>query len=274
MRIFLFILLILCLNLITCNAQPIWLFQRYDDTVSLEILKAHFKDTDYTSPGTSIFFLSARLKGPNNVIAVCEIPYTYVSFKSYFGEDAQKGESSNYMGNPYLGIEIHSDKLPLFGEIGLRMPIAPNDRSLISVFVMTIGDFIDRAEAFAPAFPINFALNCRIQDPSGLNLRFRLGSAAWIPTKEENELDWYLLYCIDIGYALQKADLKVGISGRRILTERDIMYGERSLNQFVFAVSYNFSRIQPSLSFRLPLDEDLSEFIDYTIGLAIEVGLN
>ena len=254
-------------------AQSIWLDRSHDKTISLEILKPNFEGDDNTTFTTSTLFLSGRFAVTNNISVVGEIPFSHFGIES----DFSNAESENAIGNPYLGIEIHGEDSPVFGEIGLRLPLTPghDDDNQNAVIVGVLTEVVDRTEAFVPdAFPISGALNYFYKNPTGFVLRFRGGPSGWIATSDRVESELLLLYSAQAGYESQQVSFVAGFSGRLILTEEDIDFGERTLHQLGLAANVAFGVVQPGISFRVPLDEDLTDILDFIFGLTLGINLN
>ena len=274
LNIFSLVLVLICTGLIDSHglfAQPMWLDRSHDKTFSLEILKPDFEGDDNTTFTTSALFLSGRFEATNNTYVVGEIPFSHFGTESDFSND----ESENAIGNPYLGIEIHSENYPVFGEIGLRLPLAPKDDGEDAAFMGCLTDFVDRAEAFIiDAFPISGAVNYFYKDPAGLVLRFRGGSAIWIATGDRDETELFLLYNAQAGYESQGFSFVTGFSGRWLLTEEDLDFGERTFHQLGLAANVTFEKVQPGISFRVPLDEDMTDILDFVFGLTFGINLN
>lgn len=182
-------------------AQSIWLDKGHDKTISLEILKPDFDGDDNTTFATSASFLSGRFRATNNIFLVGEIPFAHLGVDSDFGRD----DSENTLGNPYFGIELHGNNSPLYGEIGVRLPLAPDTDENEAAIVGLFTELVDRAEAFiSDAIPISGAINYRHKNPTGFVLRLRGGSALWIETGEGDETELFLLYSVQAGYESSK----------------------------------------------------------------------
>ena len=194
-------------------AQSIWLDRSHDKTVSLEILKPNFEGEDNTTFTTSALFLSGRFPAKNKITAVLEIPFAHLGFDSEFGDNA----SENTFGNPYFGIEIHGANSPVFGEIGIRPPISPDDDEDNggAAFVGLLTEFVDRAEAFVSnAVPISGAINYFHKNARGFVLRLRGRPSLWINTGDGGESETFLLYSAKAGYESPKISLAAGFTGR------------------------------------------------------------
>lgn len=250
-------------------AQPIWLDRSQDKTISLEILKPDFEGDDRTTFATTAWFLSGRFTGRDRISWAYEIPFAHYGIDSEFGE-----ESKDALGNPYLGMEVHSKPFPFVGEFGFRLPLAPesfDDAAMLGYYT----DFVDRAEAFVPdALPISGIVNYLKKEPSGFFSRVRGGMAAWIAIGDRDESEWFLLYSAQVGYESPQGDLVAGISGRWLLSGEDLDFGEATVHQLGLAAGVAWGTIQPGISLRVPLDEDLRDILDFVFGLTLGIRMD
>ena len=126
--------------------QPIWLNQSQSNGnfLAVEFMKPSFKlDNDLTFL-SSAWFVSGRFLIRNNLFLVGEIPIAHGKIDGEFGSS----DSETILGNPYGGVEIRRSGSNIFGEIGLRVPIAADDK-YIATGVGQLADS-DRLEAFSP----------------------------------------------------------------------------------------------------------------------------
>lgn len=264
--------IVVCSSIVCCGeayAQPIWFDRGQEKMVLLEIDKPDFGEGATTTFATVALLLTGRFPAASKIAVVGEIPFAHLGLES-----GAEGEGHDAIGNPYLGIEIGGRDSRVLGEIGLRLPLASEDESENALFVGYFTELIDRAEAFAPdAFPISGALNYVHRSPDGLVLRLRGGSAAWIATGEREESELFLLYSAQAGFESQGARLVGGLSGRILLSEEDADLGERTLQQFGGACSFRVGSVEPGVSVRIPLDEDLSDTVELVVAFGLGIVL-
>ncbi len=253
------------------SAQSLWLDRNNDKCISLEILKPNFDGKDNTTFITSITFLSGRYAATKNIIVIAEIPFSHTGIESSY----RNAKSENAIGNPYLGIEILGDDSPVFGEVGLRLPLAPKEDVQNALLTGFLTEYIDRSEAFIlEILPISAAINYIYKNQKGFSLRYRGGLVGWIPTGDRDESEWIMLYGAQAGYRMQQANFVAGFSGRLILSASTRGLDERSFHQLVLAANAVLGDIQPGLSFRIPIDEDMRDILDLEFGLTLVLNLN
>lgn len=245
-------------------AQSAWLGTDRQADVALEVLRP-----DFGGEGVSFFssavFLSGRYPLSEAVDFTIDLPF------SHFGVDG--GDSETAIGNPYLGIAFGPRERSVYGEFGLRPPLASGD-GLATGF---ISDH-DRWEAFfEDVLAINGAVNYVYREPSGFRVRLRGGPSVWVNTGDfGDDVELLADYGAHAWYvAAEQVGVGVGLTGRVIVTEGGLSLSERMLNQVGLTVIGHFGRVQPGLHARLPFDFDEdTEETNYVLSLSLAVPLN
>lgn len=251
-------------------AQPLWLDRRHNKTIAYEFLKPDFKNLEGTTFLTSAMFLSGRFATSNAVIIVAEIPFVN------YGRDSETGESYNEsaFGNPYLGLEFHSAKSRIFGEVGFRLPVVLQDDNRTALIVGTYTDFVDRVEAFIPEIvPFNVLINYNSISELNFGLRVRGGFTGWIPSGGRDGSEWFLIYGIQGGYQTEQVNILFGISGRIWVSSSDTELSESISNQFVVTTDVSFGQFQPGIILKIPLDDNLKDIVKLVFGVSLAVNL-
>ncbi|MFQ5823224.1 MAG: hypothetical protein ACE5JB_04135 [bacterium] len=248
-------------------SQPIWVGQSLDNTLSLEIFKPDFKDingNDNTTFVTSAIFLSLRLPISKKVILVADIPFVHA------GLDFRNRDniSESMIGNPYLGLEFRRRDFPVFTELGLRVPLAPD-----KFFPSQVGIFsdFDRLEAFLPdVVALLGAVNYQHNIISDFVLRLRAGPSLLLNTDDADDSELYLLYNALLSYEGKLIGIRSGFTGRLIFTDEGSI-GERTFLEFGLTASIALGNVRPGVHFRLPLEDDLTEVLDFVIGINLGI---
>ena len=249
----------------TAKAQSPWLPDSLDNGIGFEFLKPVFDDGTGISALTSTQIISGRYRANDNVLLVVELPFIY--FNSDFFDSEFK------IGNPYVGFLVNNSSKTYFLEAGIRAPLASDD----DFGVTSIGVFsdFDRAEAYGPdLFAITVKNNYLKKSQSGFVFKLMGGLSYWLST-DSNNTDSELLfdYSGHAGYDGDKVQLLGGITGRLIITEDDIDFGERTFHQFGIIARYKATKVQPGLLFRIPLDDDLGDLINFVAGVNLLINL-
>lgn len=255
----------------TAPAQSIWLDRSSDKMLALEILKPSFKGEENVSFTTAAYFLSYRTPLSQNVRFAGELPFAHGDFgwevNSFF---TSFGPGSTF-GNPYLGVEVQKEGSPIFVEIGVRVPLT-SDNQFQAVTTGLVADF-DRIEAFMPnTVPFTGMLNYRQKSASGLTFRLRGGPSFLVGTKGGGS-EWLLGYSAQIGYETEPFSMNAGITGRANLSEEG-NFGERSTHQLGLAANLGLGKVRPGIHFRLPLDQDTRESLNYVAGINLGILLD
>jgi len=250
---------------VALNAQPIWLDQSQPRAIALEVLKPKKENTKFLS---STLFLSLRLGISNNLVFVGELPFAYAGLKNPDLSDSQ-------LGNPYLGLELAREDSPIFFEFGARVPLVGSGNLATTLGQLTDAD---RLEAFAAdIMSLLAAINFQnVFPPKQIFLRARAGALLSLSTGdgggglftsgEDSEL--FFLLSGQVGYDGKCVFLGAGLTGRIVLTDEG-NFGRRSFLQLGANARLKLGRFRPGLHFRLPLEDDLQEVLDWVGGVSL-----
>lgn len=250
------------------SAQPIWLDQSINKSISLEALKPIKKNTHFF---TSTHFLSVRLPLAEQWVFVGELPFSY--FKTNFSRGRNTSDSK--LGNPYLGIEFYREDSPLFIEAGFRLPLVGAEDNATRFGQLTDAD---RLEAFAPdAITVLTTLNFQHTYPSAVFFRLRSGPSILFSTGDggsilltdpasAGESEVFLVFSGQLGYAGKKVNLSGGLTGRLVVTEEGD-FGRRTYLQLGLNARFNLGNFRPGVHVTIPLEDDLKEVVDLIVGV-------
>lgn len=254
----------------TTPAQSIWLDRGPDKMLAFEILKPSFIGEENVSFTTAAYFLSYRTPLSENVRFVGELPFAHGDFGREVNFFSFRIGPGSTFGNPYFGLELQRAGSPLFVEIGVRAPLA-SDGQIQAITTGLTADF-DRMEAFVPnTVPFTGMLNLWKKSASGLTFRLRGGPSFLVGTKGGGS-EWLLGYSAQVGYETQPFSLNAGLSGRANLSgEGD--YGERSIHQLGLSANLGLGQFRPGVHFRMPLDQDTREGLNYVVGINLGIQL-
>lgn len=271
---------LIALSPVALAAQSLWLDRSHDKTLTLEVLRPGFKNEDDTYAKSSnsgwVLFLSSRVPLSKTAYFVGELPFAYGSYEyQSHRSNFQERETETTIGNPYLGIEIEAQYSPVFAQIGVRLPLTPED-NLLGALTGLISD-VDRLEAFLPnTTALNFALKFRQEDKPGFSFGLGGGTTFLFNTKgngSDDDFDFLIGYSAQAGYNFRQLKVITGVTGRAILTQESANYGERSFHQFGLNASLGLGKLRPGLQLRLPLDNDLKSALDFVMGFSLGVRL-
>ncbi len=251
------------------SGQSIWYDPVDPPRAWLEVMRPTLDEqivgADGLTTTSSAWFVGGRFHLSPGLRLVAEVPFAH-------GEPESAplfGGGTTALGNPYVGLEHVGDGGPVWFEVGARLPLAPEDN--FGGLVGLVADPVDRMEAFATdVLPITAAVNYQRGAGSGFQLRLRASTAGWIPTGG-GDGDLLVGYGGQAGYRGGGLRIVGGISGRAVLTESDVSFGERTVHQAGATVALRMGGVEPGFHVRLPLDDDLRQLHDVTWGLSVAV---
>lgn len=252
------------------SGQSLWIPRDGKQALMVELLRPSLEGIDaaFLSPA---IFVSSRLAFSSNFTFVGEIPYSHhkstQTGTDFDGNEITIEESSSTIGNIYLGVEGAVTSSPIFGELGVRIPLTSEDEGFAQ-FRGLVSD-VARWEAFyEDAVSIQAGFNLREVTPTHVAYRLRLSPTLVIPTEGGLDSELFAIYAWQIGYEGRVVRVGGALGGRVLLTENFGNLGERSTNQFEFHADFGPWKIRPGFELRLPLGE-LSEAVPVVLGVSI-----
>ena len=156
-------------------------------------------------------------------------------------------------------------------ELTVRVPTADDENfaSLPGLYT----DFTDRYGAYIPdAIPVELMGNYMNTFGGVWTLRLRGGLLTTIGT-DDNDTEFLVNVGALGGYMFANGAIHAGINTLTILSEEDLDFSERMISSLIFAGEFGAGNIVPGLIVRLPLDEDISDFVSLTVGLSLKAKL-
>lgn len=260
------------------SAQSIWLERSHQRAFSLEVLRPNFKnesDAFFTQSNSGwVVFATLRLPVSGRILFVGELPFTHANAETKSVRfNINESESQSVFGNPYLGVEITDRTGAFITEIGLRVPITPDDKFLGTI--TGLYSEYDRLEAFLPKVLSAMTIaNYRYHAPSGFAFKLRGGPSLLIYTGDDafdDDVELFMSYSAQAGYETERWSILGGVTGRALLTTEDASFDERSIHQLGFNASVGLGQVRPGVHFRLPLDDGLKESLDSVLGINLGV---
>jgi hypothetical protein len=217
----------------TLAAQPIWMERTSPALLSAESLFPGFRGSEELT--AVLAHLSARVPLSDAASLVVDLPYASVKYGlGVFGDVTESG-----VGNPYIGVELGAVDDRVFGEFGARFSFRGEDALGGLALAGVTADF-DRAEAFIPdILAIQAAINFRGRESSGLAFHLRAEPVFLIYTGDSDDVfgdteELLLGYTGMIGYETAQLSIMGGVTGRALITESDLDFGERTTHQLSF----------------------------------------
>jgi hypothetical protein len=261
---------LLCVRSI--STQPVWHDLPETGSATLEMIIPQFDDDEYTQVSGITAFVTLRIPTQTNFLLVMEIPWARVSLNReafYWSSPFSASEAS--LGNVLVGAEIRGKNSDLFTEVGLRLPTSNEEKS--DVLAAGLISDIDRWGAFGDYFSVLFAANYRRQTSAGMISHLRVGPT-WLKYDTEGcsgcrSSDIFLQYSCKFGMQSQQLGFMAGLSGVMSVTGDDMNFGERTLHQLGVTATYDAGQMRTSVTIKAPLDKDMREALNSTVGVGI-----
>ncbi|HEX9934482.1 MAG TPA: hypothetical protein VGB38_04735 [bacterium] len=263
------------------SAQSFWLDQPDKAHVTLEYLRPDFKEEGWELKAFTAI-LSMRCPVGSRASLVAEIPYSYYyyhySYSFYFFDEYvayEDEDKETSVGNPYVGLEFGDKSRPVYGEVGLRLPLASDKK----MGANTVGCYTDitRAEAFVTdMISASAMLNVRESVPSGLAYRLRFGPVLWFNTEGESgddKVELWFNYNAQFGFETDRFLIRGSLMGRLWATQDELNFGERTFHQIVLSTALRVGKCWPGVFVVIPLDDDIKDFMSSVAGLSLSVQL-
>lgn len=249
---------------LTIGAQ---VFQPWGDpaprAVSVDIFRPAF-DGGGTSTFTTINQVGVRW-ATGRMVLVAELPIVIAK-----ADGAPSG--GTLIGNPYLGVST-APTSTWIGELGIRLPVASasTPEKNFAELVGVIGDLAD-FEAYAEdVLAIRLTAGSRHRAANGTVVRAALRPTLMAPTgNNSGDSELFIDYAFHYGYESDRFTVGGMFNGRAIVTEGG-SFGERTFHELGLGGSLIAGQWRPGLILRLPLDKDLSDSLQPSLGVKLEV---
>jgi len=238
------------------HAQSIWMTRDGKDVSMIEFLHP---SEDYVDTGTfnGAYFLSGRVRISPSLTFVDQVPFaSHHAVRTFYdyqlntfvtGDVVESG-----VGNIYLGIEGTRPSCRIFGEGGVRLPLA-SDEKLFADYEGSIAD-ARRSQAFFPK-TISFegAANF-VSDPAS-DRTYRIRLSPFLEYDRDNSASRLSgNYSGQVGYRTSAVRVGAAISGRLQITSYQAgPLPGRSQNQFEFHSDFLSGPIRPGLEAKIPI---------------------
>ena len=254
---------------VAVSAQSVWVERTHEPTMTLEAVKPFFDGSGSTTESSALA-LGVRVPVSPRILVAAELPYANSGWRVDGVTTRQRT-----IGNPYLGMEARPFDIPLRLDLGVRFPAASNGKP-DAVALGMLAD-VDRMEAYAPdMWSVRGNAHYRIPVAPQVGVGLNAGPLVTIARhrdEAEDRSELFAVYGSEIFYQPSPLRLAAGISGRTLITERDLGFDDRSLHQVGAAASYRFGRSRPGVHMTVPLDRDQRDIMNWSLGLSFQYGL-
>lgn len=244
----------------TLSGQTVWTQWSERIIVRTEYL---YSSVHTTVPGNELtgqmLLLNGKIPLGKLVRFTVEVPFVWETYSTPL-----KGETKNDIGNFFIGCELGDLASPVVFELGVR-PLVRQDLQF-SGNIGYLADF-DRGEIYLKELA-SYQIMLNIKSPLGesLTYRVRFGTTVWLP--EKGTAVQFFDYGAKVGYDNTAMSIHAGVTGRLNLKEE---HTKASFHHIGFDVGYHFDAVRPAFFYRIPLDKEINEFVQQTIGGSLSV---
>lgn len=255
-------------------AQSVWYGREKANSINFEINKPFTPSINVGShviPELSFwsgsYFLSGRYSLPKNknITFVADIPVSH----GYLDDTLNLNGSEWAFGNPYIGAEFDIPKLPVYFQLGLRLPLAPYDQGLAEL-AGSVSDF-DRSEAFlAHIFPIYGAVNYETVSDNKILFTARAGLKLWFNNDTlsvQSDPSVRFAYQVQTGYIDKNLNVILSAVGNKYLSSNAEEVDKPNIIMYGLSIIVPYKKIRPGLSFRFPGNTRADRLINFVVGL-------
>jgi len=261
--------MILCLMICASSlfAGNHWMQRNEGNGISFEWNKASFENDVDAKFLSSVFFLRSQVVVHDKINFVTELPFSYI--------DADRFDSEFMLGNIYVGMEYISQGSGELIFLGLRLPVAPDDKGNASVQ----GAFTNYhlLEAFVgKGFSIR--LNAGYKFQSANDIIFKIYGGPMLVKNIDSDTynsdtEVYIDYFAEVWYPAEKFEFAMGTTGRFWATGEDLDFGERLISNFEVKTQMRTRPVKPGIFLRLSLDDAINNFINFVYGFNLTVSI-
>ena len=262
-----------CLVLVVCALIPAASIfaQAQKSIVSVEVVKSDVDFYEKTTAMTSTTFLSGSLPINNKLTSFGELPFVHFNID----EKGYPYDSQNRLGNPYVGLVYHEANVNT--QLGMRLPLVSDIENSSDSYALNYGqyaNYINRMGAFLhKRFPVYASVEYIDQEFEDIDIQVYNGLTALFAQSDAYDHELFWNYNIAAGFSKDKFAFMIGWGGFMLLTDDDLSFTKRNLNQAEIGVQYDFGDVRPGVSLRVPVDKDYSDMIDFAIGFKVDVVL-
>jgi hypothetical protein len=239
------------------------------NNISLEMFKPKSDWSETFEFLNTVWFISGRHQANDRLSVIWTIPILNLDVAQGWTSFSDKV----LIGNPYLELEYKrrpSDgHHTVFSRLGIQLPVTTDDDRHATE--MSFFTAFDRFEAFIPDLvTISAGSGFHYVNENGFSSRVNLGGAFMKPIMGDDGSDLFIDYNVAVWFAIGRATLGAGFSGRMNATETGLPLSERSAHQLGYEISYRFGNFKPSVHMRIPIDQDLRDVVKFVYGFKLD----
>lgn len=230
--------------------------------VSAEAMIPSFDNFLGAEAPSAAFELYTRFPVGDNLSLIASLPVSH--FEA--GGSAFGDISETAIGNPYIGGRFGSrNSTEISFEAGVHLPLASaDDTGLLTGQLLenhNLGRFLTET------MTLSGLLRYRQDRESGIVLRAGGGPDLWIPTEDGPSTELAVTYYGQMLYRADAITVGAGFTGLTLITDDDLSYGDRTLNDLGVMGSYRSGNFRTGAYLRVPLDDEVNDFLNFVLGI-------
>lgn len=250
---------VILLTIVTPGYSQIWTDYNDHDPgiVSVEAMIPSLENFTTIDAPSASYLIYSRFSVGNNIWLTASLPVSHFKNKS-----ADISETS--IGNAYIGGRFgssHSNGINF--ETGVYLPLAKNDAEGLATGI--ISDINNLSRYLPETTTLTGRLRYYRDSDSGFIIRAGAGPDILIPKSGESEL--FVAYYGQFLYRVNTLTLGAGLTATSIVTEKNLSFGDRTNSNIGIMSSLDFGGIRAGAYLRLPLDDEVNDFLNYVLGL-------
>jgi hypothetical protein len=238
-------------------AQQIWSTPEPVNNVGIQLSHVLSRDDRFGAFPSTLIDLSGHFMMSSRVALELELPVSYARFT---GDDLGIGpisRTSSQVGNPYLGLVVHSGTAARF-KVGFRPGLISFGDESDAAGVGTFADF-DHLEEWAPKHTsFRGSVEFGTMPATGDFLTGEIGVTAIVPTGGEGD-EALADYGVRLGYRGPSATASLAITGRYRFDNGLGPFDANDVNQISFTVEGSHGRFRPIFGARTFLDNGIRD---------------
>ena len=266
------ILAVFTLGSSAAHGQSLWIPRNHDTVVLLEVFRPEFDDNlAIQEEPTGALFLDVRHAFASGTAIVAEVALS--RFRGTFdtGGFFPFYRTETEFGNPYVGVEIGGDDTPVFGEVGVRLPVGSENQP--GTLLTGIASDVTRWDAFVDDYvTVRGCFNLREKTDAGITARLRFGPVLFVPTESNLDTEAFGVFAWQIGYEGRALRAGSALSGIIHFSDPSGNLGSRARTQVELHADFGSWRIRPGLELKLPLGLD-GYYVPLVLGLSVSAAL-
>lgn len=251
------VVVLLALTVVSARGQSLWPRPYQTNQVAVEWVVPTFDDGD-VRPVTSAAFLNVSYALTRRVTVVGELPAAY-----YMATAGDSTITTSALGNPYIGVGLSPTSLPFLLELGVRVPIGPDNRAAFAGAVADVGrsNAFRHGERSASAFA-----NWRWPLATRTSLRLRGGAVLGQHADSTGQDQWDTRLRYGAQLWREGDPLLVGLTagGRADLSASGAL-----THQIAASVMLDLHPVQPGLLVGMWLDGEVQDVASFFFGITI-----